>query len=226
MHTSHALPPMDALAALLAAADSGSFTGAAETLGVTHGSVSRRIATLEAWIGVALFERHGRGVRLTPAGQRFAAETRQALGTLSRSAEQWRPWRGRQTVRLSLVPSFAKLWLLPRLAELERDDLHLDLLIEHRVSDLDARESDIAIRYGSGRWDGLDARLLFAETLKAVADRGSQERSVRRRQVGFCWNTRFCTTRTFGNGAPGLPKTACAIGRAGRIDASRITTWC
>jgi DNA-binding transcriptional LysR family regulator len=163
---------MDALAALLAAADSGSFTGAAETLGVTHGSVSRRIATLEAWIGVPLFERHGRGVRLTPAGQRFAAETRQALGTLSRSAEQWRPWRGRQTVRVSLVPSFAQLWLLPRLADLERDDLHLDLRIEHRVSDLDARESDIAIRYGSGRWDGLDARLLFAETLKPAAAPG------------------------------------------------------
>jgi len=108
-------------------------------------------------------------VQLTPAGQRFAAETRHVLATLSRSAEQWRPWRGRQTVRLSVVPSFAKLWLVPRLRALEGADLHVELLLEHRVSDLDAREADIAIRYGGGRWDGLDASLLFTETLLPAA---------------------------------------------------------
>ena len=174
MHIMHSLsgpdlPPLDGLSALLAAADSGSFTGAAETLGLTHGSVSRRIAGLESWLGTSLFERHGRGVRLTPAGQRFAAEARRALGGLSRSAEQWRPWRGRQTVRLSVVPSFARIWLLPRLARLERDDVHIDLAMDHRPIDLDARGADMAIRYGGGHWDGIEARLLFRETLVPAA---------------------------------------------------------
>src|SRR5690349_17693009 len=115
-HSLDSLPPLDGLSALIAAADTGSFTAAAEALNITHGSVSRRIAALEAWLGTILFERHGRGVRLTPAGQRFATDARRTLGILSRSADQWRPRRGRPTVRLTAVPSFARLWLIPRLA--------------------------------------------------------------------------------------------------------------
>ncbi|MDQ8755325.1 LysR substrate-binding domain-containing protein [Sphingosinicella sp. LHD-64] len=169
MHNLDPLPPLDGLNALLAAAEAGSFTGAAEMLGITHGSVSRRIAVLEAWLGTSLFDRHGRGVRLTPAGQRFAADARQALGTLSRSADQWRPRRGRPTVRLAVVPSFARLWLLPRLARLERGDIHVEVLMDHRPTDLDAQEADLAVRYGRGWWEGLDARLLFGETLRPAA---------------------------------------------------------
>lgn len=168
-HISSDLPPLDGLSALLAAADSGSFTAAAEMLGLTHGSVSRRIAALETWLGTLLFERHGRGVRLTPAGQRFANEARKALAGLHRSTEQWRPWLGRQTVRLSVVPSFARLWLLPRLAQLELGDVHIELMMDHRASDLDAREADLAIRYGLGSWDGLHAREMFRETLLPAA---------------------------------------------------------
>ena len=169
MHNSDPLPPLDGLNALLAAAEAGSFTAAAETLGITHGSVSRRIALLEAWLGTSLFDRHGRGVRLTPAGQRFAADARQALGALSRSADQWRPRRGRPTVRLAVVPSFGRLWLLPRLARLERGDLHVEVMMDHRPTDLDAQEADLAIRYGRGWWEGLDARRLFGETLRPAA---------------------------------------------------------
>lgn len=171
MHMTHNsnLPPLEGLKALLAAADTGSFSAAAEALGITHGSVSRRIAALEAWLGTRLFERHGRGVRLSPAGQRFAAETRQTLGALSRSAEQWRPWRGRQTVRLSAVPSFARLWLLPRLGRLEGEKIHVELVMDHRPTDLNGREADVAIRYGRGFSEGVEARLLFSETLAPAA---------------------------------------------------------
>ena len=85
-HTLATLPPLDGLTALLAAADEGSFSAAALRLGLTHGSVSRRIASLEAWLGAPLFERHGRGARLTPAGQRFAGEVRKSLAGLALSA--------------------------------------------------------------------------------------------------------------------------------------------
>lgn len=179
-HTSTSLPPLDGLTALLAAADEGSFTGAAERLGLTHGSVSRRIASLEAWLGVSLFERHGRGARLTPAGQRFTGEVRRSLASLVLSAEQWRPWRGRQTVKLSVVPSFGRLWLLPRLAHLEGSDIHVELALEHRPTDLDAREADIAIRYGKGAWEGIDARPLMSETLFAVASSELRKKLGRR----------------------------------------------
>jgi DNA-binding transcriptional LysR family regulator len=138
-------------------------------LGVTHGSISRRIAVIEKWLGTSLFDRHGRGVRLTPAGQRFVADARHALNVLSRSADQWRPRRGKPTVRLTVVPSFARLWLLPRLARLERGDIHIEVLADHRPADIDSHEADLAIRYGRGQWDGLDARPLFRETLRPAA---------------------------------------------------------
>ncbi|MGL5839557.1 MAG: LysR substrate-binding domain-containing protein [Sphingorhabdus sp.] len=169
MHSYERLPPFDGLVAMLAAAEQGSFSAAAESLGLTHGSVSRRIAQLEHWLGAAVFERQARGVVLTPAGQRFAATASKAVGLLTEQAEQWRPRKGQQRVRLSMVPSFARLWLIPRLAELQGDDLIVDLITEHRPSDLDAREADIAIRYGTGPFHDVDAQLLFSEDLVPCA---------------------------------------------------------
>ncbi|MGK6355715.1 LysR family transcriptional regulator [Sphingomonas sp. DT-207] len=168
-HSSYDLPPLDGLTAMLAAAEEGSFSAAAAKLGLTHGSVSRRIASLEHWLGASLFERHGRGVRLTPAGLRFVNAARQSLAGLSQSAEQWRPRRGRQTVRMSVVPSFARLWLLRRLPVIERNDTHIDLSLDHRVMDLDAREADVVVRYGRGTWVGVEARQIVEETLAPAA---------------------------------------------------------
>lgn len=171
-HNSYDLPPLDGLTAMLAAAEEGSFSAAAGKLGLTHGSVSRRIAALEHWLGAALFERHGRGVRLTPAGLRFANDARQSLSRLSQSAEQWRPRQGRQTVRMSVVPSFARLWMLRRLTEIELNDTHVDLSLDHRVMDLEARETEVVIRYGRGAWVGIEARQIIEESLAPAASPG------------------------------------------------------
>lgn len=182
-HSSYDLPPLDGLTALLAAAEEGSFSGAAAKLGLTHGSVSRRIASLEHWLGAPLFERHGRGVRLTPAGLRFTQDTRESLGRLSHSAEQWRPRRGRQTVRMSVVPSFARLWLLPRLHAIEQNDTHIELSLDHRTMDLDAREAEVAIRYGRGTWVGVDAKRIMQETLTPVASPDLRSRTDARAAI-------------------------------------------
>lgn len=156
---------------MVAAAGTGSFTAAAEELGLTHSAISRRIRAVEVWLGTPLFERHGRGVRLTPAGQRFARTVEQSFDTIVRAAEQWRPHRGVQSVKLSVVPSFARLWLLPRLAVLQGDppDLFLDVSTEHQLADLREGGVDLAIRYGSGSWPELQATLLFREDLFPVA---------------------------------------------------------
>ncbi|NZA26443.1 LysR family transcriptional regulator [Luteimonas sp. SJ-92] len=174
MHSPETLPPIEALAAVIAARRSGSFTAAAEMLGLTHGAVSRRVHAVEHWLGTPLFERHGRGVRITPAGQRFVAQVEQALASIRDSADRWRPRRDLPVVRLSVVPSFARLWLMPRLRELQGAPplCRIELQIEHRVADLRAGQSDLAIRYGRGRWRGVDSRLLFGETLFPVASPG------------------------------------------------------
>ena len=169
-HSLPNLPPLEGLVAVLAAAETGSLTRAAESLGVTHGAISRRVAAVEAWLGTPIFERHGRGVRPTPAGQRFTRQVQQALGALEQTSERWRPRHGRTTVRLSVVPSFAKLWLLPRLSSLLDilPGVRVELIVEHRTADLDASEADAVVRYGRGDWSGLHVRHLFSETLLPV----------------------------------------------------------
>jgi LysR family transcriptional regulator, glycine cleavage system transcriptional activator len=177
-HSLPDLPPLDALLAVLAAAQSGSLTLAAERLGVTHGAISRRVAVVEAWLGKPVFERHGRGVRVTPAGQRFTQQIQQAMTALEQTSERWRPRHGRATVRLSVVPSFAKLWLLPKLAAMLEHipEVRVDVMVEHRTVDLDAGEADVVVRYGRGNWPGLHVRHLFSETLLPVASPDFVER--------------------------------------------------
>ncbi|HJR74232.1 MAG TPA: LysR substrate-binding domain-containing protein [Luteimonas sp.] len=171
MHSLQTLPPLDGLTAVVAAHRTGSFTAAAESLELTHGAVSRRVQAVERWLGTPLFERHGRGVRTTPAGQRFVAQVEQALGAIRDSADRWRPRRDLPTVRISVVPSFVRLWLLPRLPALQESPLRrrIELQVEHRVADLAAGESDLSVRYGRGQWRGARAQLLFAEQLFPVA---------------------------------------------------------
>jgi LysR family transcriptional regulator, glycine cleavage system transcriptional activator len=163
------LPPFDGVVAALAAHETGSFSAAAAQLGLTHGSISRRIGLLEHWLGSPLFERKARGVTPTPAGQRFLNEARTAIALLAKGSEQWRPRRGRALVRLSVVPSLARLVIIPKLAELQGSDLNIELIVEHRPSDIDAREADIAIRYGAGQYEGVATELLFRETLVPCA---------------------------------------------------------
>lgn len=169
-HTYTHLPPQEALVALLAAARCGSFSTAAQELGVTHGTISRRIAIVEDWMGTQMFERKARGVVLTPAGQRFAMDAERALSLLLQSADRWRPARGTARVTLSVVAAFARLWLLPRLKRLEGEDgsLHVEVATDHRPVELGA-EADIAVRYTQETWSGATGYLLFGEDLVPAA---------------------------------------------------------
>jgi LysR family transcriptional regulator, glycine cleavage system transcriptional activator len=108
---------------------------------------------------------------LTQAGERFVRTVEQAFGAIADQAEQWRAHRGVKTLRLSVLPSFARLWLLPRLLVLQGDppDLFLDIRTGYRLADLRDGEVDLAIRYGAGPWPRLQAELLFREELTPVA---------------------------------------------------------
>src|SRR6476659_1660316 len=129
VHSSPTLPPLDTLETFTRAARAGSFSAAAEELGLTHGAVSRQVSRLERWMGVRLFERAARGVALTPEGFRFHARATEALSLLGDTTERWSPARGRPIVRLSTIPSLTALWLFPRLAALEGGDFHIELIL-------------------------------------------------------------------------------------------------
>ncbi|HEV7367452.1 LysR substrate-binding domain-containing protein [Arenibaculum sp.] len=169
MQHSSLLPPLEALQAVISADATGSFSAAAAALDVTHGAISRRVAAVEAWAGCVVFVRHGRGVRLTYEGQQLVARIEQALALLDDGRGPGRRGPAVDVVRVGIVPSFARLWLLPNLAALEGrpQDLRVEPDIDHRFMSLsDAR---IAIRYGRGDWPGVSAVPLFGETLVPVA---------------------------------------------------------
>jgi len=185
-HIFDSLPPTETLRAFIAVAHTGSLTGAAQELGVTHGAVSRRIQTLQAWIGTALFSRHGRGMRLTLTGEHLVRRTERSLGTLAAFTAELRAVRDTRAVRVTCLPSFARLWLLPNVPRLQGEphDLFVQVSTEHRIVELGS-EADVAIRFGSGRWPGTRAHLLFAETIFPVAAPAVAKRLARRQPDSF-----------------------------------------
>ncbi|MBE69594.1 MULTISPECIES: LysR substrate-binding domain-containing protein [Thalassospira] len=160
------LPPLALLPAVMAAARNGSFSAAASEMGVTHSVISRHVAQVEQWLGYDLFERYGRGVRPTPDGQRFLRETQAAIDLLSQGAQPWRQRRGPDVIKISLLPSYARIWFLKLVPEIERDlNVRLELEITERLADFDGGQTDIAIRCGKGQWPGTKSSLLFADDL-------------------------------------------------------------
>lgn len=165
----HSLPPLEAFEAVLQAAGTGTFSGAANALEITHGAVSRRIALVEAWAGTRLFERHGRGVRLTVAGHDMAAQLEHLLRQLSDMRLAGPRDTGLPVVRTGVINSFARLWMIPNMARLEGapKDLHILLDIDSRLMPLSADR--IAIRYGTGPWPGSRSVPLTREVFRPYA---------------------------------------------------------
>lgn len=162
-------PPLVALRAFDAAARTGSFLQAAEELGVTPGAVSRHVKALEMRLGLRLFDRFNRSVRLTADGRRLASGVADAFERLETALEAVRPGRNRQ-LRISALPSLAGKWLSPRLHRFSEDNPDLDLIVfaEDRIADLSNGEADVALRYGEGPYPGQTARRLMSERLIPV----------------------------------------------------------
>lgn len=158
------LPSLNALLAFEAAARHRSFTRAGRELHVTQSAVSHQVRALEEELGVPLFERRPRALRLTPAGDRVLAASRDAFDRLSRGLRRL-PGRSRRPLTVSVLPSFAAAWLLPRLPRfrVEHPAIELNLHATQELADLHGGEADVAIRYGRGRHAGLRSDRLLAE---------------------------------------------------------------
>ncbi len=165
------LPPLDTLRAFEAAARTGSFSAAAGELNVTHGAVSRQIARLEHWLGLRVFERVARGVRLTVEGNRLYLRTREAFGLIADNSDRWSEPRGVSVVRLTSIPSVAGMWLIPRLHRLEQQQpaLRVVLSVDNRQVDLAEEGIDVSVRCGRGAIPGRTSLKLFEEHIFPIA---------------------------------------------------------
>jgi len=157
------LPPMQALRAFEAAARTGSLTRAAELLHVTHGAIGHQIKALESELGVRLVERAGRGVRLTDEGERFAARVRVAFAELAEAVREVAEGRNPRQLRITVLPSFAARWLLPRIGRFvaAHPEIDVDVRASNALADFRREDVDLGIRHGSGEWPGLIAEKLM-----------------------------------------------------------------
>lgn len=164
------LPSINSLLALEAFDRLGTAIAAADELSLTHSAVSRQLKVLEEQIGVSLFLREGRKIRLTPAGKAYARSVRDCLHDLARASLRVKASGARSNLNLAVLPAFGTHWLTPRLAAFLRD--HPDILVNQstRIApfDFEAEDFDAAIHFGEQDWSGVNYLPLLKERQIAV----------------------------------------------------------
>lgn len=162
------LPPLNALKAFEAAARHASFRKAAHELNVSPAAISHQIKNLEETLGVQLFQRLSRGLKLSTAGQAALPLLRDGFGRLAEAVQQMREEDGRPpALRVSAPPSLAAKWLVPRLSSYAALNPGLDMRLSATAAAIDGgpapvpandsfreEEADLAIRFGEGDWPG------------------------------------------------------------------------
>ena len=161
---------LDHLRSFEAVARRAGFGAAAEELHVTQSAVSRQIKSLEEELGAPLFTRGTRRVELTQAGQLLLRAITPALSRIDGAVRQIRQLRGRAQVSLSTFPSFASLWLLPRLPTFERQQKAIDIRISavDRLVELDDPDHDLLLRQCRPQDAPPGAQRMFGEVLTPV----------------------------------------------------------
>jgi DNA-binding transcriptional LysR family regulator len=165
-----ALPPIANLQAFEAVARRRSFALAATELHLTASAISHQVARLESQLGVRLLERSAHGVRLSAAGEQYLSRVSGALTAIGAASDDMR-----QGVANSLYvhssPSFATLWLMPRLPAFAQANpgISLNLSAAHVHSDFALGPVDLDIRYGVPRWPDLVVEPLFEEPILPLA---------------------------------------------------------
>ena len=164
------LPPLNALRAFEASARQLSFTRAAEELFVTQAAVSHQIKALEEHLGIKLFMRKNRSLFLTEEGQSYYLDIKDIFNSLHEATERLLARGAKGAITVSVQPSFAIQWLVPRLTAFNA--LHPD--IDVRIKAVDQAENsltedvDVAIYYGRGSWPNIHADKLNTEYLIPV----------------------------------------------------------
>lgn len=164
------LPPLNSLKVFDAAARHLSFTRAAEELFVTQAAISHQIKGLEDFLGLKLFRRRNRSLLLTEEGQSYYLDIKEIFSSLNEATRKLQARSAKGALTVSLLPSFAIQWLVPRLASFNQAHPDIDVRIQavDREEDKLADDVDIAIFYGRGNWPGLRVEKLYAEYLLPV----------------------------------------------------------
>ena len=193
------LPPFAGLRAFHAAATHERYRDAAESLGLTESAISHQVRRLEEFLQTALIDRSGRRSTLTEAGRRYLAQIEPAMQQIHTATEALLPASGRAIVRLTLPPSLAATWLIPRLGAFERahDEIDLQLVTTTRVVDLRRDQVELGIRHGKGDWPDVAATFLLPETAMPVCAPGYLDLDGKPPTAASLRGVRFIATVNF-----------------------------
>ena len=164
------LPPLNALRAFEAAARHLSFTRAAGELHVTQAAISHQVKALEAHLGRPLFRRLNRALVLTEDAQMYLAGLREAFDMMDAATARLVAGESRGVLTVSVLPSFAAKWLVPRLGRFREAHPGIDVRLapSHELVDFARDDVDIGIRAGAGHYPGLRTVRLLAEDMFPV----------------------------------------------------------
>lgn len=164
------LPPLSSLRAFEALARRGKIGDAAEELHVTRSAVSHQIKALEAYVGRALVQRGGRALALTEEGRIYAYQIRQSLAEIASSTDRIQRTSKVAGITISVVPSFATHWLVPRLPDFaaSHPDVQVRLLASTNFIDFDQAQADCALRFGHGNWPNVNCEHVMDDSLLVV----------------------------------------------------------
>ena len=165
------MPPMAGLRAFAAFAEHRNVVRAGAALNVSHAAVSQQLRSLESDLDVPLFRRTGRQLQLTDEGETLAQAVLLGFGAIENALREISLRGAARPLHISCTPMFATHWLMPRLSEFRLTNPDIDLVLDPRgeVVDLTAGGIDLAIRYGAGRWPGLEAEALLISPMVVIA---------------------------------------------------------
>jgi len=165
------LPPLTSLRAFEAAARHGSLSAAARELNVTHAAVKQQVKKLEDWFGLSLMHREGRGVATTEKGARLAAGLGDGFAAIQSAVETLTEDDASRPLRITTTPSFTANWLMPRLGLFRADHPEIEIMLNPTVAtvDLIAEDYDLGIRFGRGKWPGLEAEKIIDSGVTVAA---------------------------------------------------------
>lgn len=168
------IPSLAALKAFEAAARLQSFSAAARELNVTHAAIAQHVRALEDHFGQVLMERSGRSMAVTVSGRRLAQDLGEGFGIIVAGVRALSQARADRPIAVSTTQNFAENWLAARLAGFWKAHPELPVTIapDNAVVDLRRDGFDLAIRFGQGKWPGVEARLLTRGHRVVVAHPG------------------------------------------------------
>ncbi|WP_422376071.1 LysR family transcriptional regulator [Roseibium sp.] len=165
-----ALPSLNALRAFAVVAETRSFSAAGRELNVTHAAVSQQIRGLETFLGFQLVVREGRGVALTPEGDRLFDGLSSGFDIIRDTVDELLQEDVARPLNITMTPSFAISWLMPRINDFRLKHPEIELMLNPTAQVVELRPGgvDLAIRFGNGDWPGFDSELFLTTNFAVV----------------------------------------------------------